>query len=233
MHRFFSFTAVIAALSLLAACGGGANMKAELDATKEKKAKMAVVSLTVSDFGKTLQHGNSEDVGSLITKKMDEMLGLTETAFGAKWTIVPAASIVAAEPYQKLAKSKAEGNVFAPKPAGAQMPIFAADRSDMVKTNLDPKMATDLCQALGVDLITVVYSEWTTQTGGIIPTTKAYAKTVVSVYDSQGRRLFKGRKDLQGNKTLGAMGFAKVDEESLNVWVGAFQNGLDMMLAEM
>lgn len=225
--------ALLAALVPLVACGGGSAMKKDLDATRQNKAKMAVVSLTVSDFGRSLQFANSSEVPALIQKKMDDMLATTEASLGQHWTIVPTAGIVGNDAYQKLGKSQAMDNVFAPKPTGVAMPIFAADRGDMVKTNLDPKLAGDLCAALGVDLIAVVYSEWTTMTGGIVPTTKAYAKTVLSIYDNQGRRLFKDRKDVEGSKTLGAFGRAQVDEASLDVWVGAYKTGLETLLAKM
>lgn len=229
MRRNLTLVAAFAALSMLAACGGGSALKAELDATKQKKAKIGLVSLTVSDFAGTLQFGNKSDVAALITKKTDEMVVQTEQALGAQWTVVPTATLVANENYGKLAKSEVKENVF----TATGMKLFAADRSDMVKTAIDPKLATDLCAALGVDLIAVLYSEWTTRTGGIVPVTKAYAKTVFAIYDNQGRQLYKGREDIQGAKTLGAFGRAQVDEASLDVWVGAYKTGLEKMIAGM
>jgi hypothetical protein len=107
MRRFSLSIAALAALSMLAACGGGSNLKADLDATKQKKAKIALVSLTVSDFGRSLQFGNAAGVGELITKKMDEMAALTETTLGTAWTVVPAASFATSEGYTKLAKGEA------------------------------------------------------------------------------------------------------------------------------
>ncbi|MGC4120308.1 MAG: hypothetical protein QM765_38145 [Myxococcales bacterium] len=229
MRSFTLPVAALAALSMLAACGGGSNLKADLDASKQKKAKIALVSLTVSDFGRSLQFGNTAGVGDLITKKMDEMAALTETTLGTSWTVVPAASFATTEPYTKLAKGDAKDNLY----TATNMKLFAADRSDQVKTKLDPQMAKDLCAALGTDLVAVVYSEWTTVTGGFVPTTKAYAKTVFSIWDNQGRQLYKDRKDVEGSKTLGAFGRAQVDENSLDVWVGAYKTGLDKMMSSM
>ncbi len=229
MRRFSLSIAALAALSMLAACGGGSNLKADLDATKQKKAKIALVSLTVSDFGRSLQFGNAAGVGELITKKMDEMAALTETTLGTAWTVVPAASFATSEGYTKLAKGEAKDNLY----TATNMKLFAADRSDQVKTKLDPQTAKDLCAALGVELVAVVYSEWTTVTGGFVPTTKAYAKTVFSIWDNQGRQLYKDRKDVEGAKTLGAFGRAQVDEASLDVWVGAYKTGLDKMMSSM
>ena len=229
MRRFTLSVAAVAAVSMLAACGGGSNLKADLDASKQKKAKIALVSLSVSDFGRSLQFGNASGVGDLITKKMDEMAVLTEASLGTAWTVVPAASIVANDGYLKLAKAEAKDNLY----TATHMKLFSADRSDQVKTRLDPQMAKDLCAALGVDLVAVVYSEWTTVTGGFVPTTKAYAKTVFSIWDNQGRQLYKDRKDVEGAKTLGAFGRAQVDENSLDVWVGAYKTGLDKMMSSM
>ena len=229
MRRLVTSAAALAVVSMLAACGGGSNLKGELDATKQKKAKIALVSITVSDFGKSLQFGNGSDVAALITKKMDEMTALTEATLATSWTVVPAASIVTTEGYTKLAKADAKDNMF----TGTNMKLFATERGDLVKTRLDPQVAKDLCAALNVELVAVVYSEWTTVTGGFIPTTKAYAKTVFSVWDNQGRQLFKDRKDVEGSKTLGAFGRAQVDENSLDVWVGAYKTGLDKMMGSM
>lgn len=229
MRRFSLSIAALAALSMLAACGGGGpNLKAELDASKQNKAKIALVSLYISDFGRSLAITNG-NVGELITKKMDEMVAQTETSLGTSWTVVPAASIVTNEGYTKLAKAEAKDNLY----TATNMKLFSAERGEQVKTKLDPQLAKDLCAALQVDLIAVVYSEWTTVTGGFIPTTKAYAKTVFSIYDNQGRQLFKDRKDVEGSKTLGAMGLAAVNEDTLNVWVGAYKTGLDKMLSAM
>jgi len=228
MRRLVTSAAALAVVSMLAACGGGSNLKGELDATKQKKAKIALVSLTVSDFGRSLSRTNS-DAGDLITKKLDEMVGLTETTLGTAWTVVPSASFVATEPYTKLAKGEIKDNLY----TATNMKLFAADRSDQIKTRVDPQMAKDLCAALNVELIAVSYSEWTTVTGGFIPTTKAYAKTVFSIWDNQGRQLYKDRKDVEGSKTLGAMGFAAVNEDTLNVWVGAYKTGLDKMMNAM
>jgi len=228
MPKLVSAVASLAVLSMLSACGGG-NFKADLDASKQKKAKIALVSLTVSDFGRSLQFGNAAGVGELITKKMDEMTAVTEATLGSAWTVVPSASVVASEGYTKLAKGEAKDNMF----TASNMKLFSAERGDLVKTRLDPQTAKDLCAALGVELVAVIYSEWTTVTGGFVPTTKAYAKTVVSIWDNQGRQLFKDRKDVEGSKTLGAFGRAQVDENSLDVWVGAYKTGLDKMMSSM
>lgn len=94
-------------------------------------------------------------------------------------------------------------------------------------------MAADLCQALGVDLIALVYSEWATKTGGFIPVTKPLTKNVMGIFDSQGRRIFKDRKDNVGRKTLGAFGRAVVDEDTINQWVGSYEDGMTRILGEI
>jgi hypothetical protein len=229
-----SLVAMLVAVPLLAACGGGAkNMKAELDLTRQNKAKVAVVSMTVNDFGGTLQATSSSDVGDLITKKMNEMLGIAETRLGQSWTVVPAAGFVGTDGYKSLTSGQLFDGVYGPKlPEGALL-SFASKRGELVKTQLDPTTAARLCSSLGVDLVVLVYSEWATRTGGVVPTTKALTKNVIGIYDSQGRQLYQGRKDVVGDKNLGAFGNAVVDEETMNVWVRAYSQGLAKMIAEM
>jgi len=227
MRRFMVSVAALAALSTLAACSH--NQKEDLDASKQKRSKIALVSLTVSDYGRSLQFGNSSDVASLISRKMIEMTQMTEATLSSSWTVVPSNAVVNNPSYIKLAKGEAKDNVY----TAPAMKLFSADRGDLVKTTIDPQTVKDLCAALRVDLIAVVYSEWTTVTGGFVPTTKAYAKTVLSIWDSQGRQLFKQRQDVEGDKTLGAFGRAQVDENSVNVWVGAYKAGLDKIAASM
>lgn len=227
--------AAFAAIVPLVACGGGSKLlKADLDATKEKKAKLAIVSLTVNDYGGQLQNTSNSNVEGLVAKKIDEMLGFSEQAFAsAGWTVVPTSEIVAAPAYKKASVGKLFEGVYGPKPGGQEMLSLANRRKDLVKTQLDPKVASELCAGLGVDLVALVYSEWAVDTNSFTGLTSPLTKNVVGVFDAQGRQLFQARQDEKGDKVLGAFGRAVVDAATLDVWVGAFQKGLNTLIQKM
>lgn len=225
--------ALAACLALATASCGGGNMRAEIDRTRAEHAKIAVISVTVNDYGKALQGTSNSDVAELITRKMNEMLAFAETELGKIWSVVPATNFVGSEAYKRLSIGDLFPGVYGPVLDGHPMLSFSASRGDLVKTDLDPTVAADLCQALGVDLIALVYSEWATKTGGFIPVTKPLTKNVMGIFDSQGRRIFKDRKDNVGRKTLGAFGRAVVDEDTINQWVGSYEDGMTRILGEI
>ena len=228
---------VVVALGFAAACGGGGgskNLKADLDATRDRKARLAIISLTVNDYGRQLQSTSNSNVAGLVDRKLDEMLGQAEKTFAqAGWTVVPAASIVGTEAYKKSSIGRLFEGVYGPHPGGVEMLSFSQSRGDLVKTRLEPQVATSLCAALGVDLVALVYSEWAVDTNGWTNLTSPLTKNVVGIYDSQGRQLFQGRKDVKGDKVLGAFGRAVVDEETMDVWVGACEKGLEHLIGSM
>lgn len=230
--RISTTLGLLGASLALSACGGGGIMRAEIDAAKSSKAKVAVVSISVNDFGGALQNPNNSDVGELIDMKMNEMLSLTETKLKSMYTVVPAESFAANDKFQSMSAGEIKG-VFHPSPGGKYMPRFSESRGDLVAVHLEPAQATELCEATGSDLVVVVYSEWATRTGGFVPITKPLAKNVLSMYDKQGRRLFKSRKDVVGKKTLGALGRAVVDDETISAWIDAYETGLDQLLDQM
>jgi hypothetical protein len=216
---------------LAVACGGSPKMTAEINALKAKKAKIAVVSMSVTDYGGQLQWTNSENVADVIQQKMNTMLEYAERAFAAEWEVVPAAGFVAKPEYRDLSI----GGIFEGRTPlyEAPMPHFVNSRGDLVKTKLPPEVAQKLCAALGVEAVAVVYSEWLVVTGGMIPISKPHTKNVMSLWDAQGRELFHGRRDITGTKTLGAMGMVQVDENTVDVWVEAYQRGFDDILGQM
>jgi hypothetical protein len=217
-----------------ASSGGGANLKAELSAARDRKAKLAVISLTVNDYGRQLQGTSNSNVAALVDRKMDEMLGFAEKSFtDAGWTVAPAASLVGTEAYKKASIGKLFEGVYGPHPGGVEMLSFSQSRGDLVKTRLEPPVAQTLCAGLGVDVVVLVYSEWAVGTNSWTSLTSPLTKNVVGIYDSQGRQLFQARKDVKGDKVLGAFGRAVVDEQTMDVWVGAFENGLGQLIATM
>ena len=67
----------------------------------------------------------------------------------------------------------------------------------------------------------------------MIPTSKALTKNVMSIFDANGVELYHNRRDMMGDKTLGAMGRVVVDGTTIDSWVGAYERGITEMFAEL
>lgn len=225
-HRIH-LTFLFLALLLTASCKGKGSLTTVATETKGKR--LAVVSLAVNDYGGSLQGWNKQNTDDLLSKKMNEMLGIAEARFGQKWTVVPAAGFVASPGYQSQKGPARE--VAVPKIDGQPMQLFGNDRKEMVKTTVAPAKVAALAKATGADLLAVLYLEWTVATGSFVPTSKPLTKTVVGVYDAGGNKLYHGRKDVMGERTLGAFGKTVVDENTINDWIGAFDKGLTALLS--
>ena len=216
---------------LSASCGGSKNMTAEINLLKQKKAAIGVVSMSVTDYGGRLEWTSSAQVSDIIQQNMSDMVETVEGLLAEEWTVTPASTIVDNPGYYPLSI----GRVFEGRTPtySKSMPHFVTSRRDLVRATLAPDTAQKLCETLGLDAVVVVYSEWLVATGSMIPTSKPLTKNVLAIYDSRGRRLFFGRKDVQGTKTLGAMGMVKVDENTIGEWVDAFKSGITDVLAQM
>jgi len=191
------------------------------------KTKVAVVTLTVNNFGGALEWGHGDQ---LIPTTMGEMLEIAETALAGRWTVKPAADFVADKDYRALSIGRVKSGLFAPTVNGQEMPSFTDDRGDVIKGRLDQSTAQELVRLLDVDAVVLIYSEWAIATGRVIPTSKPLAKNCVSMYDGSGKQLFYGRMDVMGKKTLGAMGRVSLNEETIHHWSEAFSRGLDGIL---
>jgi hypothetical protein len=102
----------------------------------------------------------------------------------------------------------------------------------MIDAHIDPGKVQALARVAGADLIAVVYAEWGVVTGGFVPTSKALSKNVLSIYDASGQRVYHGRLDTTGEKTLGAFSKVVVDENSIVEWVRAFHAGIMQLLLQ-
>ncbi len=109
------------------------------------------------------------------------------------------------------------------------MPLLSKNRKQMIKAQLNPEVVADLAKVTGADFYMVIYSEWAVATGRFVPTSKSLAKNVVSIYDSKGTQVYKGRSDQQGNRKLGAFGSVVVNEGTIDQWVVAYQKGIDAL----
>lgn len=228
-----SRTIYLSALSLfVAACGGGsAHNKSALEAYRTNKASVAVVSLYVNDYSKVLEGRNvsGSDVSKLIDAKLSEMVNITEQKLGTHFTVKATSEFAASEDFRKAASGQ-QFEVYAPRYEDKPLPIFAADRGDLIKSAMSAEQAKQVCTTLGVDMVAVVYSEWETRTGGFVPTTKPFTKTVLAIYDKTGEQLYGQRRDQLGGKTIGAFTAAAVNEDTINGWVDAYTQALQFMV---
>ncbi|MFW6050442.1 MAG: hypothetical protein ACODAU_04665 [Myxococcota bacterium] len=209
---------------LLAGCGGASISQL---ASQRAGQSVAVVSVSVNDFGGSLQGWNKTSTSDLMSSNAAQMVHMAETELGRHWQVVPAPQFVGQPGYQELAGAHFE--VAVPRIEGTVMPVFAETRKELIRASMPPGKAQQLARGIGVDLIAVVYAEWGVATGGFVPTSKALSKNVLSIYDASGQRVYHGRKDTRGNKTLGAFGHVVVDENSIGEWVGAYQEGLAIL----
>lgn len=213
------------ALSSLAACGGSASFLTV--ANQRHGQSIAVVSLAINDYGGSLQGWNSTYVSPLMTSHALEMVHIVEQHLAANYQVVPIEEFIASEHYQGLAQERP--HVAMPVIEDWEMPFFGYDRKHMVRAQVAPEMAQALADAAGTDLIAIVYAEWGVRTGRYVPTSKALSKTVMSIHDASGAVIYRGRKDVTGQRTLGAFNRVVVDEGSINEWVDAFARAIDIL----
>jgi hypothetical protein len=156
--------------------------------------------------------------------QLNRMVGMIETLFSKDWTVVSASTFAGKDEFQLLAGERRE--VGLPAFDGKTMPLFSKDRKQLIKAEVDKDVAIKLAQITGADFILIAYSEWAVSTGRFVPTSKALAKNVVSIYDAKGKKVYEDRADAQGDKTLGAMGAVVVDQNSIGEWVNAYDKGI-------
>jgi hypothetical protein len=221
MHPASRAFIVAATACLLASCGGASLSQA---AHRTQGATVAVVSLSINDYGNSLQGWNSAMVSDLMYSRAATMVQMTESELSRYWRVIPAPQFVGNPAYQELAGMRFE--VAVPQVDGHFMPVFAMDRRQLIRAQVSPDQAYALAQATGADLVAIVYAEWGVVTGGVIPTSKSLSKNVIGIFDSGGNQVYRRRADARGSKTLGAFGRVVVDENSIDQWVEAFHKGM-------
>lgn len=185
---------------------------------------IAVVSVSANNYGNSLQGWNSANSSELMGTQLNRMVVGIEELLAKDWKVIPAASFAGKDEFQVLAGERRE--VGLPSFDGKVMPLFSKDRKQLVKAQVDKDVAIKLAQITGADYILIAYSEWAVATGRFVPTSKALAKNVVSIFDASGKQVFADRSDTQGDRTLGAMGSVVVDPNSIGEWVSAYDKGI-------
>ncbi len=220
---------VLLALSLVGCAGKQISLR-----EKPSLKKMAVVSLSVSDWGGSVKYGSvgNTSVNKLIEKATQDMLAYSEQTLSKRWEIKPAASFISGKAYQKEAVSSGL-DVFVPTVKGKAMPLFTNGSGQIKRGDLVPAKAKALCRCLDVDAVVLVFSEWTYRTGVFVPLTKALSKNIVSVWDKNGTKLAMRRVDKMGTKTLGAMGIKAVNETTINEWVDTYKSSFSQIVKQL
>lgn len=219
---------ILSLIALLALPGCAHQSLAGLASVTQGRS-IAVVSLSVMHYGTWLGDWESARLSPVMTGQTASMVRMTEEQFAAHWRVIPAPSFVGHPEYRALAGPPAP--VALPLLPQGPMYLFGQTRADMVATRIRPEVAQALARVAGADLIAVVYSEWGAKTGSFIPTSKALAKNVLSIYDASGVEVYHGRKDVMGERTLGAFGSVTLDDNSVVEWVNAFGRGIAALLA--
>jgi hypothetical protein len=193
-------------------------------ALQNKGKKIAVVSVSANNFGGSLQGWNSANASELMGTQLNKMVVGIEGLLAKDWTVVSAANFAGKDEFQVLAGERRE--VGLPVFDGKTMPLFSKDRKQLIKAQVDKDVAVKLAQIAGADYILIAYSEWAVATGRFVPTSKALAKNVVSIYNAEGKQVFSDRSDALGDRTLGAMGTVVVDQNTIGEWVSAYEKGI-------
>ena len=219
--------AILVAIMAFSGCVSSSGPRGNISAIS----RVAVVSFSVSDYGGSVSAGSigSTPVADLIDSTVIKMLNDTEDKLSAKWNVAKVSAFINNAGYQDLSSQKTL-SVFVPTINGKEMAVFTQVSREIKGGTIAPQTAMDLCKALNVDGIVLVFSEWTSRTGGFVPTTKALTKNVLTIWDSNGRLVTKKRVDMMGKRTLGFSGFKAVNENTINEWRDSFNRAMDKIM---
>ena len=196
--------------------------------------KVAVVSLSVSDWGGSVQANNVSrtSANKLIQDSINSLLTYTERELGTRWEVRKAATFVGNGSYRKQGVDSAL-TVYVPRLKGKDMPVFTNVSREIKRGDLDAARARALCKTLQVDAVVLVFSEWTAKTGGFVPITKAVTKNIVSVWDAQGKKLAMRRVDTMGAKPLGALGIKTVNQTTIAEWTDTYKRSITQIVKQL
>lgn len=196
--------------------------------------KMALATFTVRNWGDMVSGtaGNAKAT-ELINSTLAGLLVTTENKLSGVKPLTKMAGFVGNAGYRSM-NVKSEIDLMLPRVHGIPVANFSRSEDDVVAANLTPEVAKKLCAELQVDAVVVVYSEWAWAVGHFVPTKRALAKDVVSVWDRNGNQVFSSRVDETGEGVLGGpYGPVVVNESTIKQWGGAYLKALDQIVAEM
>lgn len=196
--------------------------------------KMALVSLTVSNWlGMVSGTAGDARATELINNTFSGMVTSTENKLAGVKPLVRVSSFIDNPAYRGMGV-KAEVPLMFPKVNGQSLINFSRSENDVISANLTPETAKKLCATLKVDAVVVLYSEWAYAVGHFVPTKRALAKNVISVWDRNGDLIFTRRVDDMGSGVLGGpYSPIVVNEGTIKQWGEAYNNSLNQLITQM
>ncbi len=196
--------------------------------------KVAVVSFSVSNW-RGMASGTAGDAkaAELINSTLGGLVTATENKLSGFMRVTRASSFIGNAGYRSLGV-KNELGLMLPRVNGMSFALFSSNNDDVIAASLPPEVARKLCAELQVDAVVVVYSEWAAAMGHFVPTQRALAKDVVSVWDRKGNLVFNKRVDETGEGVLGGpYSPIVVNEGTIKQWSGAYIKAFDQIAQEM
>lgn len=219
-------------VALMAGCVTAATKKTSQPSVQINK--IALATFTVRNWGDMVSGtaGNAKAT-ALINSTLAGLLATTENKLSGVKRINKMSGFIGNAGYRSM-NVKSEIDLLLPKVNGKPVVNFSKSESDVIAANLTPALAKKLCADLQVDAVVVVYSEWAVAQGHFVPTKRALAKDVVTVWDRGGNLVFSKRVDETGSGVLGGpYAPVVVNEGTIKQWGEAYLKALDPILAEM
>jgi hypothetical protein len=201
-------------------------------ATKKPEApinKVALVSLSVSNW-RGMVSGTAGDARAeqLINGTLAGLVVVTETKLSSFVHVNKLSGFIGHAGYRSLGV-KNELGLMVPKLNGMPVEVFSKSNDDVIAAKLDSDVARKLCADLHVDAVVVVYSEWAVAQGHFVPTRRALAKDVVSVWDRNGDLIFNKRVDEMSDAVVGGPYVTVVNVGTIKHWAEAYNKGFDQI----
>ncbi len=218
-------------ITLSAGCVKSADIKKPSAPIKH----VALVSLTVANWHGmvTGTSGSSGKAAELINSGLSSLVDETETKLSGVMRVTKVSSFVGSAGYRALAV-KNDLEILVPKVGGQSLAVFVNNNDDLIAAKLPSEVAKKLCATLKVDAVVVIYSEWAFAQGHFVPTRKALAKDVVTVWDRNGNMVFKKRVDETGDAVIGGpFGPIVVNEGTIKQWSLAYHKAIDKIIPEL
>lgn len=195
--------------------------------------KVALVSLSVSNW-RGMVSGTAGDAKAeeLINSTLSGLVTSTESKLSGFMHVNKISSFIGNAGYRSM-NVKSEVSLMMPKVNGTPVVNFSRSEADVIAANLTPEAARKLCAELHVDAVVVVYSEWAAAQGHFVPTRKALAKNVVTVWDRGGNLVFNKRIDEMGDAVIGGPYVTVVNVGTIKQWSVAYNKSFDQIAQEM
>lgn len=211
---------------VFAGCGGGPSVSTL--ASRTQGHRVAVVSFAVDYYRAQMVGWERASRSGSMANRVYQMERHLERRLAEHWDVVPVARIVGRPAYRRLAGP--EMNVVVPKVRGRRMPVMADTRRDVSSCALTPERAAALGEVTGANILALAYSEWTVETAQFSSSTKPVARTRLSLYDTAGKRLYSGRRDLMNDNVVGSWGHVTYESNKIRHWVSAYTAGIDSLV---